>query len=126
MAVDERSRHQLHTKLEQILGPEEASTLMAHLPPVGWADVATKRDLDQWRVSTKSDLDQLRVATKRDLDQLTTMWRAELQATKSEILATLRHEFHSEIHSAVRALMVFMSAQTVAVAGIAFAAARLT
>jgi hypothetical protein len=47
MVLDERSRHELYLKLEQVLGPEPAQTLMEHLPPVGWADVATKRDLDQ-------------------------------------------------------------------------------
>jgi hypothetical protein len=47
MAIDERSRHQLFTRLEEILGEEHATVLMAHLPPVGWADVATRRDLDQ-------------------------------------------------------------------------------
>ncbi len=47
MALDERSRHALYQKLEQVLGPEEATTLMQHLPPVGWADVATKEDLHQ-------------------------------------------------------------------------------
>lgn len=46
MPVDERSRHALYLKLEEILGPQEATTLMEHLPPVGWADVATKRDLE--------------------------------------------------------------------------------
>jgi len=47
MAVDERARHELHRKLEEVLGSEEAATLMSHLPPVGWADVATKHDLAQ-------------------------------------------------------------------------------
>ncbi len=47
MVLDERSRHELRLKLEQVLGPEQAATLMEMLPPVGWADVATKRDLDQ-------------------------------------------------------------------------------
>jgi len=47
MAIDERTRHQLFLRLEEVLGDEEANTLMEHLPPVGWADVATKRDLDE-------------------------------------------------------------------------------
>jgi hypothetical protein len=46
VAISEESRHHLYTRLEQVLGSEEAATLMEHLPPVGWADVATKRDLD--------------------------------------------------------------------------------
>ena len=46
MAITEQNRHHLHQRLEQVLGPEEASILMEHLPPVGWADVATKSDLD--------------------------------------------------------------------------------
>ena len=45
MVVDERSRHELYTRLEEVLGPEAATTLIEQLPPVGWSDVATKRDL---------------------------------------------------------------------------------
>jgi hypothetical protein len=46
MSVDERARHELHARLDELLGPGPAGTLMSYLPPVGWADVATKRDLD--------------------------------------------------------------------------------
>ncbi len=46
MTVDDRTRLNLHRKLEAVLGPDEADTLMAHLPPVTWNDVATKSDLD--------------------------------------------------------------------------------
>jgi hypothetical protein len=46
MALDERARHELFLRLEQVLGPESAETLMELMPPVGWADVATRRDLD--------------------------------------------------------------------------------
>ena len=45
MAIDERARHEMYSGLEEKLGPEVADALMAHLPPVGWADVATKQDL---------------------------------------------------------------------------------
>ena len=46
MTISEESRHRLYLRLEEVLGSEEATVLMEHLPPVGWADVATKRDLD--------------------------------------------------------------------------------
>jgi hypothetical protein len=45
MVVDERSRHELYRRLEEVLGPEAATTMIEHLPPGGWADVATKHDL---------------------------------------------------------------------------------
>lgn len=46
LAINEESRHDLYQRLEGVLGRREATVLMQHLPPVGWADVATKRDLD--------------------------------------------------------------------------------
>jgi hypothetical protein len=46
VAITEETRHHLYQRLEEALGPEEASTLMEHLPPVGWADVATRHDLE--------------------------------------------------------------------------------
>lgn len=45
MTVDEHSRHRLHTRLEDVLGAEDAATLMASLPAIAWADLATKDDL---------------------------------------------------------------------------------
>ena len=46
MAVDEQKlRRSLHDRLESALGADEAALLMDYLPPVGWADIATKQDL---------------------------------------------------------------------------------
>jgi chromosome segregation ATPase len=45
MAVNERDRHQLYETARRELGEAEADYLMAALPPVGWADIATKHDL---------------------------------------------------------------------------------
>jgi hypothetical protein len=47
MAIDERTRHEMYSGLEQKLGADVADALMAHLPPVGWADVATKQDVER-------------------------------------------------------------------------------
>jgi hypothetical protein len=52
MSVDERSRHQLFARLEEVLGPDEATTLMETLPPLGYTELATKQDL----VTLKSEI----------------------------------------------------------------------
>lgn len=38
------------------MGPERAAVMMDLLPPVGWADIATKADLDAVRLDLKSDM----------------------------------------------------------------------
>jgi hypothetical protein len=45
MAPDERSRLQLADAAKKAFGDDAGITLMELLPPVGWADVATKHDL---------------------------------------------------------------------------------
>ena len=45
MSSDERARVALYERLDEALGRDNADTLMGYLPPVGWADVATKHDV---------------------------------------------------------------------------------
>ena len=56
MTIDERHRHALHEAARRTFGDEPAATLMEMLPPVGWADVATKRDLDLVRADFRAEL----------------------------------------------------------------------
>jgi hypothetical protein len=46
MPVDEHARHLLHETLDELMGGERAATLMELLPPVGWADVARRSDVE--------------------------------------------------------------------------------
>jgi hypothetical protein len=46
MQITEESRQKLYDRLEETPGKKEASTLMEHIPPVGWADVAHRSDID--------------------------------------------------------------------------------
>jgi hypothetical protein len=45
VSVSESQRHQLFSWFEGAMGPENAAVMMDLLPPVGWADLATKADL---------------------------------------------------------------------------------
>jgi len=57
--VDEAARHALYRSLEAAIGPEATGTMMTLLPPVGWAEVATKDDLRQLEARLDSRIDAL-------------------------------------------------------------------
>src|SRR4029077_10764143 len=76
--IDERSRRALYERLEHTIGAEGADTLMSMLPPVGWADVATKRDLDALRLATTHDLDVLATDLRGDMTTLATDLRGDM------------------------------------------------
>jgi hypothetical protein len=107
MALDERARHELFLRLEQVLGPESAETLMEMMPPVGWADVATKRDLDA--LEERMDL---RFAAMEH--KLMAGFRAELLAQSNVITAQ------------TRTLLIANVGTVVSLAALAFAVGKLT
>ena len=60
-----------------ILSEEAADTLMELLPPVGWADVATKTDLQHLRDELKGDMLNLQLTIEvgvRELIHEQTKW----------------------------------------------------
>ena len=68
MAIDEAKRHELHETARRVLGAEAGDTLMELLPPVGWADVATKRDLEVLSIEIRAAItDAVRGAEHRIL-----------------------------------------------------------
>jgi hypothetical protein len=117
MPVDERARHELYLAFEHLIGAQKADTLMAMLPPVGWADVATKRDLDALRAATKQDIESLREATKHDID----VSAAELRTEIAGLRADMERGFREQARTWVTWLLA-SQASTVAlvVAAIAF------
>ena len=116
VAITEKSRNELRTYLEDTMGEERATTLMDHLPPVGWADVATRQDLtlvrgeiEQLRTETKQefallrvDIEQLRAETNKDIAHL-----REIMDARFESVATQRqvNELHRDLRTQTLALM---------------------
>jgi len=85
MAITEKSRHELYLRLEEILGPDQANTLMTHLPPVGWADVATKDDLHQLEARLGSRIDGVDVR----LDGVESRLDAKIEGVESHLDAKI-------------------------------------
>jgi hypothetical protein len=46
VTVTEARRFELHRELQNTLGADVAHTLMEYLPPIGWADVARRHDVE--------------------------------------------------------------------------------
>ncbi len=91
-------------QLERALGPEAATTLMEYLPPVGWADVATKRDLDASAALTRSEL-------RTEMADLRSELRTEMADVRSEI-ADVRNALEVTEHRVVATLRADMANQT--------------
>jgi hypothetical protein len=61
----------LHTSARQHLGKREGDILMEHLPPVGWTELATKKDLHEVTLEIKLHIEKmLRAQTWRFLTAL--------------------------------------------------------
>lgn len=92
MPVDDRTRLDLHRKLEEALGAKEADTLMAHLPPVTWNDVATKDDLDTLATTLRAEMHALRSELRADFVEATNRqikWLVTFAAAWSSLLVTV-------------------------------------
>jgi hypothetical protein len=73
MSVDEqRLRQSLHARLAELVGADETALLMNYLPPVGWADVATKRDVDMLASELRSEMAALRSELRGEFKAQTT------------------------------------------------------
>ncbi len=63
--VSEEDRHDMANSLEQHLGRRTAMTLLQHLPPVGWGDVATVRDIEALEARVDAKLAVLQASMQR-------------------------------------------------------------
>jgi hypothetical protein len=85
VSISEEARHGLYTKLEEVLGPEHAATMMGSIPPVGWGDVATRRDLEMLETRLIGEMDRRSGETDRRLGE---MHRSMIYANLGAVLAT--------------------------------------
>lgn len=74
----EAARHGLYSRLEEVLGPEHADTLMEHLPQHRSAEVATKGDI----AAVKADIAAVKAELKGDIAEV----KGEVAGLRTEML----------------------------------------
>src|SRR6056297_3377474 len=138
--MSEQDRHRLLQRLREILGDEEAATLMENLPPLPWSELATKADLEG--LATKADLEEL--PTKADLEELPT--KADLEFLRDGVTeldvklrtldgsldlrferseARMESLVHRTVTAQTRVLLVGLLGSVLTAAAIAFGAAAV-
>jgi hypothetical protein len=55
MALDEQTRHALHQRFDEVLGPDHAAAAMTAYPPAG-DELATRRDLHELELRLEATL----------------------------------------------------------------------
>lgn len=143
MAISDDRRIALHHRLDEVLGPNEAETLMEQLQP--WAELATKADFEGLHhdfeglhhgfetlrhdfEGLRHDFDVLRRGLDSRIDRLDS--RIDRLDEKIDFrIETLeykiRGEFNDRLAAHTRALALAITGNTAVVAMLAFAAANL-
>ena len=119
----------MHNVLIDKLGRESATTLMELLPPVGWADVARRSDVESARLATTQDLLLMTASTSAQFNLVWTEiaavrseMSAEFAAVRSEMslgFAEIRVEMYKAFHRNTLMLIGAMTAINAIIVGVA-------
>lgn len=123
MSITDRQRLKLLRTLETVIGPEDAGTLMDHLPPVTWANVATvdhvssvghqtatalrgemqvlstqlRSEMNQLGTELRTEMNQLGVQLRGEMNQLGIELRSEVDQHGSRLEAAIERGFRRRI-----------------------------
>ena len=108
MSISEAERHEIYELIKAATSDRVANNDMSLLPPVGWADVATKSDLDALRTEMRAEFGSVQSGFGAV--------RADMRAME----ANLRTEMHQSIRAQTWALVAW----TTGLAGLIVALGR--
>ena len=107
MAISEVARLEMLTGLRTCLGTSVADTLIEHLPPGGWHDIARTSDIESLRRDLQDKLDWLRddvklirIELREDMNNLREELRGEMINVREELrgeMINVREELRGEM-----------------------------
>lgn len=137
MAVFEELRHKVRGYFTELMDEERAAQVMEAFSPVGWADLATKQDIEGLRKQDIQDLHKDIEGLHKDIEglhkdieglrELTTVRFEAIEqrmATKQDI-AELRAHMDETLRKHTFALVAFVVSFVLPLAGVLVAAAHL-
>jgi sirohydrochlorin ferrochelatase len=111
----ETGRHRLYEKIKEQWGEEHAAELMSYLPPVGWADVATKQDLSHLATELRLEMATGSAGLRAEMATGSAGLRGEMSELRAEMsglraemsglgveMSELRAEMHQELGKHLR------------------------
>jgi hypothetical protein len=79
----------LFTWFEEHMGSERAAAMMSLLPPVGWGDIATRRDLELLEARIDARFSQVEARFDAKLGQLMRTFGTWLFASQAAVIAAV-------------------------------------
>jgi len=116
MSITNEDRYHLQERATEVLGTKEGATLMELLPPVGWADVATKRDLDHLGERVDLQFDQFEERMDLQCDKVEESMDLRFDATVANFRADLAESgrrMHAVVLTAIVAATSILAALSV-------------
>ncbi|MCP4959686.1 MAG: hypothetical protein GY925_10505 [Actinomycetia bacterium] len=89
MMISDAQRRQLHDALAAAIGDQPSELLMELLPPTGWADLATRTDLEIARTDLRMELHDFRSELKVDIQDLKAELKSDIQQVRTELSSDL-------------------------------------
>lgn len=112
MSITDHQRLKLLRTLETVIGPEDAGTLMDHLPPVTWANEATvdhvssvghqtatalRGEMQVLSTQLRSEMNQFGTELRGEMNQLGIELRSEVDQHGSRLEAAIERGFRRQI-----------------------------
>jgi hypothetical protein len=116
MTISESDRLMMLAGLQTHLGGFVADTLMEHLPPGGWHDVARTADFDRLRDEMIAMRQELRSELRSEISGVRTELRAEISGVRTELHSDIQ-ALSDRLDSATRWIIGIALTSTISIMG---------